>query len=773
MSESTIAKLNIRLSATSIGLAKDLAKNLSLLGSFAKSAGYKLAGMDIGGHKLAKNISSALPKIVSNTKSAASAMQSAFNFVNPFESFIPSLAQMKAIGVGTFATLGAASIKFAAELEMTETAFRVLIGESNNWKESLTKLQKFAAETPFSQSETLAAGKMLLGYGFTAEQLIPTLQTVGDVAAGTVTDLKIMAYLFGTLKTSGRAMTIDINQFANRGIPIWEELAKVFNVNVTEMRAIVEEGRVGFPQVVQAFKNMSDEGGKFSGMMYAQSLTLQGMFNALRDNVILSLAGIGKVLIEEFQMKKVVRELTKFAANVKNNIDKIRPIIKEIREWVEAFGNAVVVSFQYAKTTLLEFVDATVKAFPEMTKNADGFKSFLNNLTFSMDDAKLLGVDMAETIAMAIQGLLDSMRALAQGFGQYIERPLIRLRLLALEMAQSTGIGEDTKLSDLLDAKIKERTAALRVYEKQMRFIPILTKEEGDRASAEYKDQLTKKLNEINLKYDPKINAAKAVQSTAEKIIELNNLLKEIDKNSTPLFDEFKKNQADISERFRKIRNELKKTIEEANDPEGFSRALSLLGGSIYNDASIIKSIQDEYNREASRIARFSGLAPLSIPVELILKNLDGLQSQIKRTEMEVDVVLIPADMRAQAKSLTEQFLSPVDKFMTERDKINDMLLRGAIDLRTADLAINNAFQNLSSTLNVSDAKLPEALVKNSVGAVSMVNKFNAFDGQQLTDVKTILSQSLQLDKQQLDAATRIAIAIERLARKELKMPGD
>ena len=47
--------------------------------------------------------------------------------------------------------------------------------------------------------------------------------------------------------------TVDIRQFAGRGIPIYEELAKVLGVTKDEVSNLVTEGKVGFAEVEKGF----------------------------------------------------------------------------------------------------------------------------------------------------------------------------------------------------------------------------------------------------------------------------------------------------------------------------------------------------------------------------------------------------------------------------------------------------------------------------------------------------------------------------------------
>jgi hypothetical protein len=56
-------------------------------------------------------------------------------------------------------------------------------------------------------------------------------------------------------------------------------------VSDSEVKKLIESGQVGFPAIERAFINMTSQGGKFAGMMAAQSKTTNGLFSTLKDTI--------------------------------------------------------------------------------------------------------------------------------------------------------------------------------------------------------------------------------------------------------------------------------------------------------------------------------------------------------------------------------------------------------------------------------------------------------------------------------------------------------
>lgn len=184
-------------------------------------------------------------------------------------------------------------VKVRGEFQQLQIAFTTMLRSKERADALMSELIQFAATTPFGLKDAANAAKQLLAYGSAAENVKDELRILGDVAAGTSQPIGELVYLYGTLRTQGRAYAVDIRQFAGRGIPIYEELAKVLGIATAEVSKFVEEGKVGFKEVEQAFKNMTNEGGLFGGLMEAQSKSVTGQLERLKDAFDVMLNEIG------------------------------------------------------------------------------------------------------------------------------------------------------------------------------------------------------------------------------------------------------------------------------------------------------------------------------------------------------------------------------------------------------------------------------------------------------------------------------------------------
>lgn len=230
----------------------------------------------------------------------AKAEKSQKNMENQSKGFSSALQSMNnmALGVaGAIGGAGLASIKFAGELEQTQLALEVLLGDAQEATKIKDEWTALAAETPFNSADIDSAGKKLLAFNIESEKVTDTLRRIGDISAATGSSISDIADIYGKAKVQGRLFAEDINQFQGRGIPVVQSLAKVLGVAETNVKDLVAEGKVGFPELEKAFQDMTSEGGQFSGMMEKLSTSTMGQFSSLMDNAQLTLAEFGKMLL--------------------------------------------------------------------------------------------------------------------------------------------------------------------------------------------------------------------------------------------------------------------------------------------------------------------------------------------------------------------------------------------------------------------------------------------------------------------------------------------
>lgn len=204
-------------------------------------------------------------------------------------------------GLVAIKKFGSDVIEATGKMQQLQVALSTILQDKSKADQLIADIVQFAAKTPFNLDDVATGAKQLLAYGSSADNVVNELSMLGDVASGLQIPIGQLIYLYGTLRTQGRAMTVDIRQFAGRGIPIYEELAKVLGVSKDQVGELVKEGKVGFKEVEQAFKNMTSEGGKFANLMESSAGTWPQRLSNIEDTLFQKMNEFGNKYKEVFE----------------------------------------------------------------------------------------------------------------------------------------------------------------------------------------------------------------------------------------------------------------------------------------------------------------------------------------------------------------------------------------------------------------------------------------------------------------------------------------
>ena len=240
------------------------------------------------------------------------------------------------------------------EFQQLEISFQTMLGSGAKARELIDQLAQTAASTPFDLQGIANSAKQMLAYGFAADQVNDTIVRLGNIASGLTQPLGDIVYLYGTLRASGRVTTIDMKQFANRGIPIYEELAKVMGKSVEEIDRLVSAGKIGFSDIEKAFQSMTNKGGKFYNLMQNQSKSFIGQISNIQDNLDMMFNNIGN------SQEGILNLGLKGVSLLIENYEKVGKVILALVATYGAYRAAIIVNIALSRAQALADTHGTV-----------------------------------------------------------------------------------------------------------------------------------------------------------------------------------------------------------------------------------------------------------------------------------------------------------------------------------------------------------------------------------------------------------------------------
>lgn len=492
-------------------------------------------------------------------------------------------------------TLWTKAIMLADGFEQASISFEVMLWSEEKAINLLKDLSQFAKQSPFELLGIRQSAKQLLAFGIDAENLIPTLKVLGDVASGTGTGLDRIAYAFWQVRAAWRLTGNELRQFTEAWVPLIDELAKLFWVTAWEIKEMVSEWTVWFNDVQQAFVNMTSEWGKFFNMMERQTTTLSGKISNLKDkfNQLLeetwwSLTPFAKIVVDSLSWllsafsktllfvslwtQSLVSAFVDLAQNISTAIYSLWQNVawwfKDLVENSKILASNIWTAFSNIPAYIWKFLNAGIIKLEEFLNKASEWVS---------NFAKKFGVDLWLWKV--------SLWKISWGWEVWWYKSFVNTnRKIAdenIKIAQDQ-FAKDRKIRDLalqmaatdLDKKLNTERK-LNFEMKKLNDDTTKDKEKSWKAGADNEKKLAKEKEQLqkdaleNVKdiLKEEISAQKeAIKETEKWIEKLQDAVKEFDKINEKIADVGKNAEEKIAERFNTITEKITDVKDKLSD---------------------------------------------------------------------------------------------------------------------------------------------------------------------------------------------------------------
>ena len=176
-------------------------------------------------------------------------------------------------------------MSLAGDYEQTVVAFNTLLGSAEKATKFLAEAQEFANKTPFEFPELLNSSKLLLAFGFEAENVLDMMETIGDTSSGLGAGsegIDRITRALGQMYAKGRVQAEELLQLQELGVPAAEILQEELGLTAEQVANIGNES-VNASLAIQALLTGMDK--RFGGMMDNQSKTAKGMIITIKDTI--------------------------------------------------------------------------------------------------------------------------------------------------------------------------------------------------------------------------------------------------------------------------------------------------------------------------------------------------------------------------------------------------------------------------------------------------------------------------------------------------------
>lgn len=176
---------------------------------------------------------------------------------------------------------GKSVVNARKEIEAFEISFNTLLGSSDKGKAFFAEVKEFAVKTPLQLNDIAGAAQTLLGFGISAEKIMPILRQLGDVSMGNAERFKSLSLAFAQATSAGKLQGQDLLQMINAGFNPLNEIAKKTGKSISQLKDDMSKGKISAQDLADALASATAQGGQFYGMLEKQSKGIEGALSNL------------------------------------------------------------------------------------------------------------------------------------------------------------------------------------------------------------------------------------------------------------------------------------------------------------------------------------------------------------------------------------------------------------------------------------------------------------------------------------------------------------
>lgn len=150
--------------------------------------------------------------------------------------------------------------------QRSRAALTTMLGSAEAANAQMDKLDDFARNSPFAKEVFVKAQQQMIAFGFAAEDVIPTLNSVQDAVAaagGTNDDIAAIVDTMSKIQATGKITARELMEFGNRGIDAASLIGQAFGKTGAEIREEITAGTLDANKALTALTQ--EMGKKFEG----------------------------------------------------------------------------------------------------------------------------------------------------------------------------------------------------------------------------------------------------------------------------------------------------------------------------------------------------------------------------------------------------------------------------------------------------------------------------------------------------------------------------
>ena len=199
------------------------------------------------------------------------------------------LTDLKSMAMQYLSVWGAQSfinniIELGGQLEQQRLSIGAILQDTAQANYLFGQIKDLAIKSPFGVQQLDAMSKQLSAYGFQYSELYEWTKRLADISAATGTSVDRLALALGHVRAEGALSGYTLRQFSMGNIPLLQKLSENLGKTKQEIRKMTRAKEIGYEDVLNVLKQLTDEGGMFYEAQETMAQALNAKFKNLRDS---------------------------------------------------------------------------------------------------------------------------------------------------------------------------------------------------------------------------------------------------------------------------------------------------------------------------------------------------------------------------------------------------------------------------------------------------------------------------------------------------------
>lgn len=305
------------------------------------------------------------------------------------------------------------SVNKAAEFETLQVGIKNLLGSKAAADDLLDVLQKFEASTPFTLIDEIApVAKSLLNAKVAAGDMLAEITALGNVAAASGSSLERLAGIYSKALVKGKVDGEILAQFQDAGVKINSMIADTMDTTDDKIADLASNGAISAGVLRQAFQDLAGSTGAWGKMMADQSMTTNGLISTVKGNVDQLMVAFGQPINDA--IKPILKEAIRL-------IQEMKPMAAEMGQRI---GSGIAFGFEALKQGKIGAIVA--------------------------DSLKLAGMQFANTLAGAVNGIFQNLPTFGSEMGGILEGSALIFESSLMRTAGAFALKLGTSLNNAI-----------------------------------------------------------------------------------------------------------------------------------------------------------------------------------------------------------------------------------------------------------------------------------------------------------------------------------